>query len=69
MLGGKFHSELLAYPVQNKPDGGFEGVEVGICFGAQPLVLHFTPQGLDFVEVGAVGGEVKDVDVLVFPRL
>ena len=54
-------SKLLAHAVENVPDGGFESLEAGVGFGPEPLVLHFAPEHLDFVEVGAVGGQVKNV--------
>ena len=69
ILGREFAIELLSDAVEDVPDGGLEGLEVGVGLGAQPFVLYFAPQGLDFVEVGAVGGGVKDMDVLVLPRL
>ena len=60
---------LLAYAVENVPDGGFEGVEIGVGFRPEPLVLHFAPERFDFVEVGAVGGQIENIHVLGLPRL
>lgn len=42
---------MPADAVEDVSDGGFEGLEIGVGFGAEPLVLDFAPQGLDFVEV------------------
>ena len=50
---------LLADAVEDVPDGGFEGAEIGVGFRSEPLVFDFAPQRFDFVEVGAVGGQVK----------
>ena len=50
------------------PDGGLEGPEIEVDFGAEPLVFDFAPQGFDFVEMGAMGRQVENVRVLVFPR-
>ena len=69
ILGREFAIELMSDAVEDVPDGGLEGLEVGVGFGAQPFVLCFAPQGLDFVEVGAVGRQVEDVNVLVLPSL
>ena len=52
---------LLADAVEDVPDGGFEGLEIGVGFGSKPLVFDFAPQGFDFIEVGAVGGQEKNV--------
>ena len=59
---------LVAHAVKDMPDGGLKGLEIGVGFGAEPLVFNFTPQGLDFVEVRAVGGQIEHVHVLRFPR-
>ena len=60
---------LLAYSVEDVPDGGFEGLEIGVGFGPQPLVFDFAPEGLDFVQVGTVSRQVENMHVAVFPVL
>ena len=55
--------------VKNVPNSGFEGLKIGVGFGPQPLVFDFTPEGLDFVEVGAVSRQVENVHIAVFPVL
>ena len=52
---------MLAHSVEDVPHRRFKGLETGVGFRAEPLVLDFAPEGLDFVEVGAVGGQVKNV--------
>ena len=58
---------LQAYAVENMLNDGLEDLEIAVGFGAQPLVVDSTPQGLHFVEVRAVGGQVKKGGVQVFP--
>lgn len=43
---------LLAYAVEDVPDGGFECFERGVGFGPEPFVLDFAPERLNFIEVG-----------------
>ena len=60
---------MQANAVENVPHSGFEGLEIGVGLGPQPLVFDFAPEGLDFVEVGAVSRQVENVHVAVFPVL
>ena len=60
---------MPAYTVQDVPDGRFQGLKGGVGFWPKPFVFDFAPQGFDFVEMGDVGGQVEDVDVLDLPRL
>ena len=64
MSGCKLDGEWYADAVEDVPDRGFEGLEIGVGFGPQPLVFDFTPAGFDFVEVGAVGRQVENVAVV-----
>ena len=43
---------LLAYSVQDVPNGRFEGAEIGVGFWSESLVFDFVPHRFDFVEVG-----------------
>ena len=59
MSGIKLDGVLLAYTVEDVPDGGFQGLKGGVSFGPEPFVLDFTPERLNFIEVGAVSGQVE----------
>ena len=63
----KLDGVLLAHAVEDVPHRRFEGLETGVGFRAEPLVLDFAPEGLDFIEMGALGGQVEDVHVLLLP--
>ena len=46
-----------------------KGLKIGLRLGPEPPVFDFAPARFDLVNVGAVSGQVKEVRVLVFPRL
>ena len=60
----KLDGEWQADAVGDLPNSGYEGLEIGVDFGPQPLVFDFIPVGFDFVEVGAVGPQVEKVGVV-----
>ena len=47
----KLDGVLSANAVKDVTDGSFEGLEIGVGVRAEPLVLDFAPEGLDFVVV------------------
>ena len=64
MSGCKLDGELQADEVEDLPNSGSEGIEIGVGFGLQPLVFDFTPAGLDVVEVGAVSRHIAVISAL-----
>ena len=65
----KLDGVLLAYAVEDVPDGGFEGFEIGVGLRPEPLIPDFTPERPDFVEVATVGGRVENIHVLGLPGI
>ena len=69
MLRVELNGVLLPYAVEDVPDGGFQGLKGGVGFRPEPLVLDFAPEHLNFIEVGAVSGQVENGYVLGLSRL
>ena len=67
MLSSESDGELASHLVEDRADGPFEGSKTSVGFWPEPFVFDFAPQGFDFVEVGAVGGQVKDKHVPFLP--
>ena len=63
----KLDDVLLAYAVEDVPDGRFQGLEGGVSLGPAPFVFDFAPQCFDFIEVGAVSGQIEEGHVLGLP--
>ena len=69
MSGIKLDGVLLAYAVEDVPDGRFQGLQGGVGFRPAPFVFDFASQCFDFIEVGAVDGQVEHLHVLGLPSV